>query len=251
MPHADENVWLMEWNAGGKPLLTAWTVDGTARLGIDLGACTVTDSFGGVASPQGTADIRITPYPLYLRDFATMKPLQKLRAEFDRREAARAARLERIAALRKYLFDFGSTEYVGRHHMEGHRTDYVPVLSSAVWDEEPGYGWDKPALQDDDQPWMGGQKLDRDGTRVRDHVFQFRAAPGQYDLVMKVVPFNSEGHLTVTGVQGGPLTLEVQKKAPVKTLRIEVTGEDPVIGIRINNDYGHFRWISCVEAMAR
>ena len=26
LPHADENVWLMEWDAGGEPLLTAWTV---------------------------------------------------------------------------------------------------------------------------------------------------------------------------------------------------------------------------------
>ena len=82
-------------------------------------------------------------------------------------------------------------------------------------------------MQDDDQPWMGGQKLDRDGTRVRDHVFRFRVAPGQYDLAMKVVPFNDQGQLTVTGIVGGPLTLDVQKKDPVKTLRIKVTGDDP------------------------
>ena len=131
LPHPDDNVWLMEWDAGGQPLLTAWTVDGTARLGIDLGACTVTDSFGGVTSPQGTADLQITPYPLYLRDFATAGTLCRSCAQSSSdREAAQAARLERIAALRKYLFDFGSTEHVGRDNIEGHRTDYLPVLAT-------------------------------------------------------------------------------------------------------------------------
>jgi len=241
LPHPDENVWLLEWEADGKPLLTAWTVDGTTRLGIDLGACTVTDSFGGVQATEGTADLQITPYPLYLRDFATLEPLQRLRAEFERREAEKARQLKRIAALHKYLFDFGSTEHVGRNNIEGHRSDYTPVLATAVWNEERGYGFDKAGFRDEDQPWMGGQKLDRDGTRVRDHIFRFRIAPGQYELVMKVVPFNDQGQVTVTGVGRGPLTIDVEKKNPVKTLRIKATGDKPKIGIQLNNDYNHFR----------
>ena len=107
------------------------------------------------------------------------------------------------------------------------------------------------AFQDDDQSWMGGQKLDRDGTRVRDHVFRFRVAPGQYDLTIKVVPFSDRGQLTVTGGEAGPLELAVEKKDPVKTLKIKVTGEAPVIDIQLDNDYGHFRWISCIESMER
>ena len=249
LPHPDDNVWLMEWNAGGKPLLTVWTVDGTARLGLNLGACAVTDSFGGSGSADGTADIRVTPYPLYLRGFRTPGPLRELRAEFKRRETARAARRKRIATLLKYLFDFGSTEHVGRNNMEGHRTDYVPVLSTNTWDDTRGYGFDKPAFRDDDQPWMGSRKLDRDGTRVRDQVFRFRVAPGAYDLAMKVVPFGDRGQLTVTGTAAGPLTLDVVKKDPVKTLRINATGEAPTVGVQVHNDYGHFRWIRCVAAM--
>ena len=66
---------------------------------------------------------------------------------------------------------------------------------------------------------------------------------------MKVVPFEEQGQLTVTGVAGGPLTLPVQKKNPVTTTRIKVTGERPVIGIRVDNDYGHFTWVSCVETI--
>ena len=247
LPHPDPNVWLMEWDAGGKPLLTVWTVNGTARMELDLGACTMTDSFGGVTLPKSTDDVEITTYPLFIRNFSTLGPLKKLHVEFERSEAAKAARLQRIAALRKYLFDFGSAENVGRNNIEGHRTDYAPVLSSTVWDEERGYGFDKPGFQDEDWAWMKGQKLDRDGTRVRDHEFRFRVAPGEYDLQMKVVPFGEQGQLTVTGVAEGPLTVRVQKKSPVTTTKIKVTGEKPVVGIRIENDYGHFIWASCVE----
>jgi hypothetical protein len=98
---------------------------------------------------------------------------------------------------------------------------------------------------------MGGQKLDRDGTRVRDHVFRFRVATGQYDLSIKVVPFNEQGQVTITGSSEGPLKLDVKKKDPEKTIRIRTTAEAPVISIQLNNDYGHFRWIRCVEVLDR
>jgi len=249
MPHPDPNVWLLEWDARGKPLLTAWTVDGEASLGIDLGGCTVTDSFGGVSTVARTAEPQVTPYPQYFRDFAGSEPLDRLHAEYDRQEVARVARLARIAALHKYLFDFGSTEHVGRSNIEGHSTDYVPVLHTTVWSDERGFGFDKPAMQDDDQPWMGNQKLDRDGTRVRDHVFRFRVQPGRYELAMSVVPFTDQRQVTVTGVDGGPLTLTVRKKEPVQCVQIQVTGNEPAIGIQIQNDYGHFRWLRCIEAL--
>ncbi len=90
LPHPDENVWLMEWDAGGEPLLTAWTVNGMAPMGFDLGACTITDSFGGVTHCESTQDVEITAYPLYIREFATLAPLQQLRAEFERKEAAKS-----------------------------------------------------------------------------------------------------------------------------------------------------------------
>lgn len=247
LPHPSKNVWLMEWDAGGKPVLTAWTVNETAPMGLDLGACTLIDSFGGITKLLSTIEVQITAYPLYFRDFETTEPLQKLQTERTRREAAKAARLRRIAALRKYLFDFGSTEHVGRDNIEGHRSEYVAVLASTVWEETRGYGFDKPAFGDEDRPWMKGEKLDRDSTRVRDHRFLFRVVPGEYDLTMQVVPFGEQGQLTVTGVASGPLTLRVKKKTPVTTARIRVSGERPVVGIRVENDYGHFTWVRCVE----
>ena len=126
-----------------------------------------------VTKLRSTRDVQITPYPLYLRDFTTSKPLQELRKQFEQQEAAKADRLRKIAALRKYLFDFGSLEYVGRHNIEGHRTAYTPVLASAVWDETRGYGFDKPAFRDEDRLCLKGQKLDRDATRAHDHVMMY------------------------------------------------------------------------------
>ena len=54
--------------------------------------------------------------------------------------------------------------------------------------------------------------------------------------------------MIVTGVDGGPLTLTVRKKDPVQKLKIKATGKEPLIGIQIKDDYGHFRWLSCIEA---
>jgi len=63
-----------------------------------------------------------------------------------------------------------------------------------------------------------------------------------------VVPFTDQRQVILSGVAGGPLTLTVRKKDPVQSLKIKVTGNSPVIGIQITDDYGHFRWISCIEA---
>ncbi len=249
LPHPDKNVWLLEWQANSEPLLTAWTVNDTAILGIDFGSCTVTDSYGNTKTPNGTADLSITMHPLYLRDFADLEPLQQLHEEFERSQAAKAARLEQIAALRQYLFDFGSTKHVGRNTIEGHRTDYLPVLANTAWDDQRGFGFDTPALGDDDQPWLGGQKLDRDGTRVRDQIFRFRVAPGHYDLAIRVTPFQDNRQLTVTGVAEVPLTIDIGKEDLAKTLRIEASGDRPVIGIQLNDGYGHFRWIRCIQTL--
>ncbi len=249
LPCGDDNVWLMQWNCDGQPLLTAWTVDGAARMQADLGPCNVSDSFGAVSRLESTKDLEITPYPLYIRDFSHDETLKILGAEQDRRDAAQANRLQQIAALHKYLFDFGSLENVGHANIEGYRAEYVPVLSSTVWSDAQGYGFDKPALGDEDRPWMKSEKLDRDSTKVREHLFRFRVEPGQYDLKMKIVPYSEQGQVTISGTAAGPLTLPVEKENPVTTTRITVLAQQPVVSVGLVNDYGLFTWISCIEAI--
>ena len=84
---------------------------------------------------------------------------------------------------------------------------------------------------------------------MRDHLFQFRVKPGQYDLTMKVVPFKEQSELIVTGAQEGVLNLAVNKNKPETTVRITMTADSPVIGIQLTDDYGHFTWISCVKVL--
>jgi hypothetical protein len=71
LPHPNKNVWLMEWKRQDAPLLTAWTVDGEADLGMELGACCVTDAFGGVSALDSTRQLIITPYPQYISNLGT------------------------------------------------------------------------------------------------------------------------------------------------------------------------------------
>ena len=81
----------MEWDKNGQPLLTAWTVNGSMPLGIELGPCTMTDSFGGVSQLDSTLNVPVTPYPFYFSRFSSPAGLQRLRAERDRQGAAQAA----------------------------------------------------------------------------------------------------------------------------------------------------------------
>ena len=66
---------------------------------------------------------------------------------------------------------------------------------------------------------------------------------------MSVVPFSDRSQVTISGIDDGPLTLDVQKNEPVTSLKFKVSGPDSVVGIQINNDYGHFRWINCIETL--
>ena len=60
---------LKSWTeADGKTIetgsVTAWTVDGTAKLGLDLEICEITDAFGARLQPENTASLDLTPFPV-------------------------------------------------------------------------------------------------------------------------------------------------------------------------------------------
>jgi len=70
LPHPDKNVYLLKWNDGGKDLLTAWTVNGQAPLGLSFGRCEITDAFGARMQTANTAKLEITPFPIYIRSMS-------------------------------------------------------------------------------------------------------------------------------------------------------------------------------------
>ncbi len=248
LPHPDPNVWLMEWDNGGKPLVTAWTVNGTSNLGVDFGNCEVVDAFGGSTTRTATSDLVLTPYPQYLSGLENSPALAELRAAQQRDQEELAARREKIEDLRKYLFDFGGDEWVGRYTREGVAKSFLPVNSDTVWDDSEGFGFDLTALGDSDRPWMGrSATLDRDSVKVRDQVFRFLVEPGKYELSFRVEPFQPTGNVIVSGMDDGPEVVPVSKEKPTVNIPVEVSGEATVLELSLEDGYASFAWISCVE----
>ncbi len=60
------SVWWYRWQRATDHVLTAWTPEGTERLGLDLGRCRVTDSFGAACEMEVNKDFEVTIFPVYL-----------------------------------------------------------------------------------------------------------------------------------------------------------------------------------------
>ena len=222
LPHPDPNVWLLKWDDGGKPMLTAWTVNGNARLGIDLGRCEITDAFGARLDAEHTADLALTQFPLYLRGMDASPAWKTLLAAYDVEQRELKQRRDRATACRKQLYDFGGPDRVGDQLIEGIKFPYTPVKAADVWDEARGYGFNVPAMSDENRAWLRS-KLDGDGCRIRDGVqFRFRVEPGDYHLSIGFSPQGDAPNVSVEGLSS-PLALPVDKKQNVTETDLTVT----------------------------
>jgi hypothetical protein len=81
VPLTDNNVRLYVWKRAGKPIVTAWAIDGTVRLDMPLGRCTVTDAFGAAATMDVRRGLELSEFPLYISDFADPAVVKRLEAE--------------------------------------------------------------------------------------------------------------------------------------------------------------------------
>lgn len=244
LPHADENLWLLKWDEGSKALLTAWVVDGKAQLGIELGACAVTDAFGAESKVRGTGELEVMPYPIYIRNMESSTGWRKLLADYDRQQLELKRRRERARVCRKYLYDFGGADRVGEHLLEGIRFGFTPVKAADVWDEARGYGFNKPAMSDDNRSWVSS-KLDGDGCRLNESMqFRFRIEPGRYGMALGFGPFADSSTVTIRGLQE-PLEMVLTKKVGVAEAEI-VVAETTVLSTS-HKGYGEIRWLSLVE----
>ena len=91
LPYPDRNVRLYVWRRGGETLLTAWTIEGAARLNLDLGRATVTDAFGRRARLDRTKGLALTEFPIYLRGIGNLAPVESLLRRKARDEEAERA----------------------------------------------------------------------------------------------------------------------------------------------------------------
>jgi hypothetical protein len=244
LPHDDERIWLLQWNDGGNPLLTAWTVEGSARLGLELGRCTITDAFGARLRVKQTRDVTVTPFPLYIRGMEASAGWQALLKAHDLRQRELKKRRARAVARRKYLYDCGGASRVGTHVLEGLKFRYTPVSAADVWNEERGYGFSEPALSDENRRWIRS-KLDGDGCRVRKGLaFRLRVEPGSYRLSVGFSIHGDAGDIVVEGLPDR-LVLPLEKKRGFVDTAIVVPNR-AILAIS-HEGYGEIRWVSVLE----
>lgn len=244
LPHPNSNVRVYAWRKGQETLVTAWTIEGKANLDLNLGQATATDAFGATTQKVVGANFPLSIYPTYFKKISNLAPVQTLLAQANREEAMRREKLVKQAKLRAFLFDFGSRNFVGTLDL-GTTRAFTPVMSPDVYDETKGFGFAPgAAMRDDNKTWIS-DALERDSTRLnKDVAFQFRAAPGRYNLQISAATIGGKTQLTISGATGGEKVLEVARDdAPLSTT-IEV-GAAP-LALRFG-DYTDLKWISLTE----
>ncbi len=245
--HPDPAVWIHLWERDGQPLLTAWTIGAAVPLGLELGAATVVDAFGGQRRLAAGESPMLSEYPLYLADFALSPALQALAAQTRQAEADRQAERERERGRRAYLFDFGSTEYVGIQALGSVRS-YTPVVAADLFDEERGHGFNQPALRDDVARWIR-DPLEKDATRIHGgRQFIMRVEPGRYRLAVRASPLGERCTLSLL-VDEQTILLPVAPDQPraAVTVEIELDVRTPQLVVGADS-YVNLHWLTLVEA---
>ncbi|MBN2138594.1 MAG: hypothetical protein JW720_12375 [Sedimentisphaerales bacterium] len=244
LPHKNENIWLLKWDDGGKPLLTVWTVEGRAKLGLELGPCNVTDAFGAKFDVENAADLEITPFPLYIRKMDANPGWRKLLDDYDRGQIELNKRRQRARTCRKYLYDFGTTDRLGEYLLEGIKFSYTPVLATDTWDPGRGYGFSVAAMSNENRAWVRS-KLEGDGCRLRDGIeFRIGVEPGKYHLSLSLAPFEDTGVVTLKGLAESAEMVLSKKTAFAET---DLTVTKPAILSISHKGYCDLRWLSLVE----
>jgi hypothetical protein len=236
---------LFAWPRGNGIVISAWAVEGEAKLNLKLGQATVTDSFGtrrrGVSNEQ-----TLTEFPIYIREISDLAAVTALMEQSRREDVQRKAELARQEKLRAYLFDLGYREHVGTIQL-GNVRRYTPVLAADVYSEERGYGFTpQAAAHTFDMHWIKGA-INRDGVRLTKAArFQFRAAPGRYRLR---AAFANQGNVTLHGAtiaDGSGDTFEFKGDNPIID-SVVVVGNEPVA---LESAHADLRWVTLIEESA-
>jgi hypothetical protein len=244
LPYPDPNVRLYTWTRGNETILTAWTVEGTANLKLNLGQSSVTDAFGSTRQMNVAGDLALSDFPLYIKGIGNMAPVNALITQARSEEAARRQELARLAKARTYLFDFGSTDKVGTMEV-GTTRNFTPVLAKDVYDEAKGYGFSPGAAMSDNSRGWVSDPLETDAVRVgKGHGFRIRVAPGRYKLQVSAVTVGGPSQVVLKGATGGDKILSISRDEKVVEADVRVEGDSLVLEFQ---DYGDFRWLALVE----
>lgn len=215
LPVADPRVWMFLWQDGARQLISAWTYDGKAKLGVDLGKASVCDAFGRVTAVEHTADVELSEMPTYLTLTAAGPGFEKLLADAAVAATRRAAERAALANRPALLFDFGPTDQqLGVLKGYGLPRVYTAVDKDTVWNEERGYGFSEPAMSDECRTWKP-DRLERDGCKFGPgNAFKFRLPAGRFRVRLSAEP-----------VKAKSITLEFRTAAGTEQKTVTDSGE--------------------------
>lgn len=243
LPYPDANVRLYGWTRGSETILSAWAIEGTANLNLQLDNSTITNAFGKTRQENLTGKLALSAFPIYIKKIGNMAGVKVLWEQAQRERENRKQEQARLAKLRAYLFDFGSKEHVGTIDIGDTRT-FTPVPGAEVYEEAKGFGFlPGPAPKDNDAHWIS-DPLERDSTRLNpEHTFRLRARPGRYQLRIRINP-QASGELSIKGALGGDKVFPLTKDSPAVATELEVGAEPLNFSI---TGYGDLRWLTLVE----
>lgn len=252
LPMANPKVWAYAWNRRGEKVFTTWTYEGTERLGVDLGRCTVTDAFGGVSEMHVGKDFEVGIFPVYITRVANTAALSALEAQAAQREAQRKAERARAVAAKAYLFDFGTDAHIGTRTL-GKPRWFTSVVAEKQPDETSPHGFLETGIgRNIDRAWIKSP-LDRDGIQfMKASTFRISAAPGTYELSIKGDNFSKDPHAVVTGAAGGeiklPLPAEKKDTVPVTATVTVVAGQPLEVKFP---SHGCLLWMTLIQTDAK
>lgn len=230
LPTDDKRTWLHTWHNGDETLVMAWRSQGEAPLGIELGACQITDAFGNTSELSVTSQLVLTEFPVYLRVAQLPANVQSLVAVAKNREAERLAERKRDASRRVYLFNFGPDREDATVDVGGLRY-FLAVPAAQIYSQDNEAGFvDKPAQRDDYKHWLASAELRSAVDLAAGQAFRATVQPGRYRLRLAAQANNGAG-LSLSGTDAPTQELRIAP-GPNTTAEAVVTVSDDVITLQ-------------------
>jgi hypothetical protein len=244
LPSTDPKVWMFLWEDGQRKVVTAWRFEGKSKLGIDLGKADVSDAFGHASTVNGTADLTLSEFPVYITLTSPGAGYEKIVAEAKQAAEARTAERAALASRPAILFDFGpTTQKLGVLKGYGLPRTYTLINKDMVWADGKDYGFAKPAMSDDDRHWIK-DPLERDSCKVNPgNTFKFKLPSGKFRVKVSAEAMKGkEGNITLKTAAGAE-----QKKVGGKEHVVEfiVDGAVQILEVGVP-DHGSLNWISAI-----
>lgn len=246
---ADPKVWLYNWKRPTDYVLTAWTPEDTVPLGLDLGKCRVTDSFGTVKDMDVTRDFPLSIFPVYITQITNHAAIDTLQKEAaDREEQRKKVVAFYMNKAHFYLYDFGSHQNAVNLSY-GVSRPVIPVVSTDPYDAKNGYGFLSKNGKDEWVPWEH-IPLEKGSVAFSDpqgFQFQVDAAPGTYNVELRAKDSGPDAKLTITGADGGDVTVPLAN--PITKTQVTAVAGHPLQFQVPSNIKVH--WLTLIEAVPK